>query len=402
MEQTKTAPPETNLHPYSSDVHTVQVDGREFIVIGTAHISQESADLVRQVIEQEHPDYVCVELDEQRYKTLLEQRRWESLDLKEIIRRQQLATLLVNLLLASYQKKLGSKLGVMPGVELLEATKVAHELGVPISLCDRDVRITLRRSWGMMSWWEKMKLVGSFGFVAFESPEISEEMLAEIRQKDVVSEMMNELGQAMPVLKTVLLDERDSYLAQKIRQTEGNKLVAVVGAGHVEGILEALVNQPDRDLSEFEQIPPASPLWKVVGWGIPAIILAAIGYIGFTQGAQAAGDNLLYWILANGIPSSIGALIAFAHPVTIVAAFVAAPITSLTPVIGAGYVTAFVQAYFMPPIVKEFQTVADDVNEWRKWWQNRLLRILLVFILTGLGSMIGTYVGAYEIISNLF
>lgn len=402
MEQTKTAPPETNLHPYSSDVHTVQVDGREFIVIGTAHISQESADLVRQVIEQEHPDYVCVELDEQRYKTLLEQRRWESLDLKEIIRRQQLATLLVNLLLASYQKKLGSKLGVMPGVELLEATKVAHELGVPISLCDRDVRITLRRSWGMMSWWEKMKLAGSFGFVAFESPEISEEMLAEIRQKDVVSEMMNELGQAMPVLKTVLLDERDSYLAQKIRQTEGNKLVAVVGAGHVEGILEALVNQPDRDLSEFEQIPPASPLWKVVGWGIPAIILAAIGYIGFTQGAQAAGDNLLYWILANGIPSSIGALIAFAHPVTIVAAFVAAPITSLTPVIGAGYVTAFVQAYFMPPIVKEFQTVADDVNEWRKWWQNRLLRILLVFILTGLGSMIGTYAGAYEIISNLF
>ncbi|MCA9954059.1 MAG: TraB/GumN family protein, partial [Anaerolineales bacterium] len=142
---------------YPSDVEIFTVNGREFILIGTAHISQESTDLVRSVIEQEHPDVVCVELDEQRYKTLSEKNKWENLDLKQIIRQKQLMTLLVNLLLASYQRRLGQQLGVAPGTELLEATKVAQELGIPLSLVDRDVRITLRRAWNSMSFWEKMK-----------------------------------------------------------------------------------------------------------------------------------------------------------------------------------------------------------------------------------------------------
>ncbi len=390
-----------NTEAESADVSVVTLGQREFIVIGTAHISQESADLVRRVITQTQPDCVCVELDEQRYKTLSDRHRWESLNLREIIRRKQLTTLLVNLMLSSYQKRLGQKLGVMPGLELLEATNVAKEQAIPVSLCDRDVRITLRRAWGRMSWWEKLKMTASLGVISFDSPELSEEVLAEMRQKDVVTELMRELGEVMPVLKTVLLDERDTYLAQKIRHSEGDKIVAVVGAGHVEGILHAL-EQPDRDLSEFEQIPPASPIWKVVGWAIPLLIIAAIGYIGWTQGAQAATDNLIYWVLINSIPSAIGGLIAFGHPVTILTALVAAPFTSLTPLIGVGYLAAFVQAYFQPPLVKELQTVGDEVNQWRKWWQNKLLRILLVFILTSLGSMLGTYAGAYEIISNLF
>ena len=170
----------------------------------------------------------------------------------------------------------------------------------------------------------------------------------------------------------------------------------------IEGIGDALKQDVDRDLTEIELIPPASPVIKWIGWGIPAIILAAIVFIGFRHGLDAAGQNLMFWILANGIPSSIGAIIALAHPITIISAFVAAPITSLTPVIGAGYVTAFVQAYYQPPVVKEFQTVGEDINHFSRWWSNRLLRIFLVFILTSLGSMIGTYVGAYEIISNLF
>ncbi|MCB0222904.1 MAG: TraB/GumN family protein [Anaerolineae bacterium] len=387
---------------YPQDVKIVNVKDREFIIIGTAHISQESADLVRQVIEAEQPDCVCVELDEQRYKTLSEARRWESLDIKQVIRQKQLITLLVNLVLASYQKKLGQELGVAPGTELLEATKVAKALDIPIALCDRDVRITLRRAWASMSFFEKFKFLFSGVIGVFDSPEISEEMLSELRQKDVLSELMNELGEAMPILKRVLLDERDVYIAQKTREAQGNKIVAVVGAGHAEGIVDALKQDVDRDLTEIELIPPASPVIKWIGWGIPAIILAAIVFIGFRHGLDAAGQNLMFWILANGIPSSIGAIIALAHPITIISAFVAAPITSLTPVIGAGYVTAFVQAYYQPPVVKEFQTVGEDINHFSRWWSNRLLRIFLVFILTSLGSMIGTYVGAYEIISNLF
>lgn len=393
---------QATIRDYPADVRILEIDGREFIIIGTAHISRESTELVKRVIEQESPDCVCVELDEQRYKTLADRRKWESLDLKEIIRQQQLTTLLINLLLASYQKKLGSKLGVMPGAELLEATRVANELNIPIALCDRDVRITLRRAWHAMSFIEKLKLFTSGLVGIFETQEISEEMLTELRQKDVLNELMQELGRVMPVLKGVLIDERDTYIAQKTRQAQGDKIVAVVGAGHVEGIYQALSQHNDRDLAEIEVIPPASPVVKWLGWGIPALIIGALVYIGISQGSTAAGENITYWILVNSIPSAIGAIIALGHPLTILAAFIAAPLTSLTPVIGVGYVTAFVQAYYQPPVVKELQTVTEDVSHLAKWWQNKLLRIFLVFILTTIGSVIGTYLGAYQIITNIF
>ncbi len=387
---------------YSSDVSIIKDDNREYIVIGTAHISKKSANLVREVIEKEKPDCVCVELDSQRFKALSEQKRWESLDLKTLIREKQLTTLIINILLSSYQKKLGEKLGVTPGVELLEATSTAKELGLPIELCDREIRITLRRAWNSMTFWQKLKLITS-GFAGiFESQEMTEEKLEELKQKDVLSEMMGELGKSMPVLKRVLIDERDQYLTQKMKQAKGKKIVSVVGAGHVKGIVESLKNNKNVDLSEIEVIPPASPILKIIGWGIPAIIIGSIFIIGFNQGFGAAKHNAMYWILANGIPCAIGALLALAHPWTIISAFIAAPITSLTPLIGAGYVTAFVQAYFVPPVVKEIQNVTDDVRLFKKWWQNKLLRILLVFILSGLGSAIGTYVGAYTIIKNLF
>ncbi|VAW35531.1 Pheromone shutdown protein [hydrothermal vent metagenome] len=387
---------------YPSDVEIVLVNGREFILIGTAHISQESTELVRRVIEQEHPDVVCVELDAQRFKTLSEKTKWENLDLKQIIRQKRLVILFVNLLLASYQKRLGQQLGVAPGTELLEATKVAQELDIPLALVDRDVKITLRRAWNSMSFWEKMKLITSGFMGAMEGEEISEEMLSEIRQSDVLSELMNELGEFMPVLKSVLIDERDTYIAQKTRATEGEKVVVVVGAGHMEGIKKTLLADQQVDLAAIEEIPSPSPVGKIIGWGIPAIIIGAIITIGVTQGAAEAGSNLLYWFLVNGIPSAIGAIIALAHPLTIAVSFFGAPLTSLTPVIGAGYVAAFVQAYYQPPMVREFQTVGDDIGQWRMWWRNKLLRVLLVFILTSLGSVIGTYLGAAEIISNLF
>ncbi len=387
---------------YPSDVQIVNIDDREFIIIGTAHISQKSADLVRTVIEKEKPDSVCVELDERRYKALSSQRKWEALDLKSVIRQKQLSTLLINLLLASYQKKLGKKLGVVPGIELLEATQAAKENDIPIVLCDRDIRITLRRAWHSMSFWEKVKMMSSGLAGILDNQEISEEKLAEIREKDVLSELMSELGKVMPVLKTVLIDERDTYLTQKMRQTDGQKIVAVVGAGHVRGILEALDQDSDKNLEEIETIPPASSALKWVGWGIPAIIIGSILLIGWNDGFAEAEKNAIFWVLANGIPSAIGAIIAAAHPMTIIASFLAAPVTSLTPVIGAGYVAAFVQAYFNPPIVKDFQNVTEELSSVKNWWQNKLLKIILVFMLTSIGSLIGTWVGAYEIVGNVW
>jgi len=387
---------------YPQDVTFVSKGDREFILVGTAHVSKESTELVRQVVEQEKPDRVCVELDEQRYQALANETRWESLDLKQLIRNRQLPTLLANLLLASYQKRLGLQLGVKPGAELLEAVKTAEEKEIPFSLCDRSIRATMLRAWRTMSFWKKNKLVAAFLAAIFSKEELSEEDLRKLREKDVLSEMMSDVAELFPQLSRVLIDERDTYLAHKILESEGRRIVAVVGAGHLEGIRKELARDRSVDLAALETIPTASSAWKWVGWLVPAVILGGLGLIAWQNGAAMAAENVKYWILANSIPCGIGAVLAMAHPLTILAAVLAAPITSLIPVIGAGYVTAFVQAWVCPPRVRDLQNVAEEVSTARCWWSNRLLRVFLAFLLPSLGSILGTYIGGYEILKNVF
>jgi pheromone shutdown-related protein TraB len=393
---------EQSRNSYNEDVHFVNNNGQEFIIVGTAHISRQSADLVREVIEKEKPDVVFVELDEKRLKALSEKNRWENLDLRQIIKNKQLSTLMVNLVLSSYQKKLGEKLGVTPGTELLEAVKTANENNIPVELCDREVRVTLRRAWHSMNLWQKSKFLSGGLAGLFEKQDLTEEKLTELRNKDVLSEMMDEIGKAMPVLKKVIIDERDQYIAQKMKSSKWKKIVSIVGAGHVKGIVKFLESNDEVDLKSIEVIPKPSLLSKFLGWGLPFLIVASIFYIGFSQGITEAGNNALFWILACGIPSAIGALISIAHPLTILASFVSAPITSLSPLIGVGYVAAFVQAYMQPPIVKEFQEVSQDFKMFSKWWKNRLLKVFLVFILSSIGGVIGTSVGFFEIVRNVF
>ncbi len=384
------------------DISRITIGDKEIILIGTAHISRESIELVIKTIEKERPDCVCVELDEKRYNAILNKNKFEQLDIKKIIKKKQLTTLMANLILASYQKKLGEKIGVLPGSELIEATKKAKELGIPIKLCDRDVRITLLRAWRKTPIWKKGKLIVSLMMSIFDDTDINEEKLRELKKSDVISELMAELGSAMPELKKVLIDERDTYLAEKIKEAKGKKIVAVVGAGHVQGIKKALLEDRSGLLNEISTIPPVSPVWKIVGWSIPAVIVGSIILIGWQRGAEVAGDNILYWILANGIACAIGAVVAMAHPYTIATAFAAAPITSLTPIIGAGYVTAFVQAIVRPPLVKEIQNASKDLTTIRGWWSNNLLKVFLAFLLPGIGSMVGTWLGGYKILSNFF
>lgn len=377
------------------------LDGREIILVGTAHISRSSVELVHRVIEREMPDCVCVELDEKRYEALSQKDQWEQLDIKQVIRNKQFATLMVNLLLATYQKRMGAQLGVQPGQELLEATQVAKEHEIPIHLCDRDVRVTLRRAISATPLWRRLILSAELLASIFDSPKLTEEELHELKQQDVLNELMGELGRQLPSLKTVLIDERDGYLATKIQQAPGRKIVAVVGAGHLQGICDMLDREEKVDLGALDVIPPVSPMWKIIGWSVPLLILGSIGWIGWKQGLGAAGDNALYWVLANGIPSSLGGVLALAHPLVILTAFVVAPITSLSPLIGAGYVCVFVQAMLVPPVVKEFQTLGDDVVQFKRWWQSKLLRLFLTFVLTGWGSLLGSVLGIKEIVGNL-
>jgi pheromone shutdown-related protein TraB len=387
---------------YGPDVHSIQFEDKHLLLIGTAHISQESVDLVQRVIDTERPDCVCLELDDKRYQAMSRQESWQSLDLKQIIRNKQLSTLMVSLVMGSYQKKLGGQLGVKPGAEMLIAASTAKEHNIAISLCDRDVSITLRRAWKATSLFRKGYLLTTLLASLFDSEQISEEKLADMKKKDVLSSLMEEMGQSFPELKRVLIDERDIYLSEKIKNSQGKRLVAVVGAGHVAGIIKSLTTDQSHKMQGISEVPPASPYWKIVGWSIPALILASLVAIGYLKGANVAGANVVFWILANGIPAAVGALLALAHPFTTIGAFTAAPITSLTPVIGAGYVTAFIQVMTRPPVVREFESVGEDISSFTGWWKNKLLRVFLVFFFTGLGSAIGTWVGGYEIFKNLF
>jgi pheromone shutdown-related protein TraB len=393
--------PFPTYNDYPSDVHIVSLPERTILLVGTAHISQESVDLVRDVIIREKPDRVCIELDDNRYQALSQKDRWQSLDLKEILKKKQLSTLLVSLLMASYQKKLGGQLGVTPGTELLAAAQTAEAQCIPFLLCDRDVRITLRRAWKSTSFFKKGYLLALLLATLFDTTEIEAKKLVELKKKDVLSELLAEMGKILPAVKEVLIDERDIFLAEKIKTSAGRRIVAIVGAGHVEGIKRRIVEDNQQMLAELSAIPPVSKGWKIAGWGIPVLIIGSIFTIGLQKGASVAGASMVFWFLAHALPAAAGALIALAHPYTTLGAFAAAPFTSLTPIIRTGYVTAFIQVMTKPPIVQEFETVGNDISTMNGWWKNKLLRVFLVFFLTGIGSAIGTWVSGYQIFKNL-
>ncbi len=387
---------------YGDDVRFIEHDNKIVMLVGTAHISQNSVDLVKTVIEQERPDSVCLELDERRFQALTDKKQWQTLDLKSIIKNKQLSTLLISLLMASYQKRLGNKMGVIPGAELLMAIETAKTLQIPLFLCDRDIRITLRRAWKATSFLKKNYLLASLLSSVFSKDEITEDKLTELKKKDVLSELMSELGDTLPDLKKVLIDERDMYLVEKIKASPGKKIVAVVGAGHLEGMVRIFSSNNQEKLVDISTIPPVSNGYKALGWTVPLIILSSLAAIFWQKGSALAGESVVYWILAHGIPTAVGSLLSLAHPLTTLSAFAASPLTSLSPLIGAGYVCAFVQVMTCPPRVGEFETSGRDASTLAGWWKNRLLKVFLVFFLTGFGSALGTWIGGYRIFTHLF
>lgn len=384
----------------SSDVRVIEFEGKTLYLIGTAHVSQKSVDVVKETIQKISPETVCVELDEQRLESLRDKNRWEKLDLKQILKNGQMPTLIANLVLSSYQKRMGNHLGVKPGSELIAAVEEAESIQAHIDLSDRNIQITLKRAWRKTPFLKKMMLSSGLLSSLFEKEELSEEQLSDLKEKDTLSAMMDEMGDEMPTIKQVLIDERDQYLAEKIRQAPGKTIVAVVGAGHCPGITRIIENQESVDMDEITSLPSSFGIGTLIMWAIPAIIIGSFLWL-FSQNSQLATESSIVWILANGIPASIGALIALAHPLVIITAFIAAPITSLVPTIGAGVVTGLLQVYLMPPRVKELETMADDIGTTSMWWKNRVLKVFLAFLLPSVGSAIGTAIGAADLINAL-
>lgn len=383
----------------NADIYRISTsDNREIVLVGTAHISKVSKDLVKETIEAENPDTVCVELDEGRMKSLKEPDRWKNTDLKAVIKNKQLATLIANLVLGSYQKRMGAQTGVKPGSELKEAVDVAEGKNVPIVLADRDIKITLKRTWACTPWYRKISLLGGLFGSIFDKTEISEEDLAKIKEQDALSSMMQEFGKTFPEVKQVLIDERDQFLASKIKNAPGKKVVAVVGAGHMRGI--ASIIEENKELPSEESIsiiPKGAPIWKIIGWAIPIAIVASIIAIGRQAGIEKAGQLSLQWAMLTGGGAMLGTIIAGGHPLTVLVALVAAPFTGLTPLIGVGFLTALTQVYMRPPRVQEMETLSDDIWQVKRWWKNRVTRVILCFLCPGIPAIIGKILAIFNI-----
>ena len=372
---------------------------KEFILVGTAHVSKESARLVKSVIEEEKPDTVCVELCQSRFQAIQQKDRWRDTDIIKVIKEKKSFLLLSNLLLASFQKRIAKQFDVKPGEEMITAINTAESTGAQIHLADRDIRTTLSRTWRVMGFWSKIKLVFQLTLSLGQLDEIKEEDIEKMKQQDVLETLLAEVGKSLPALKSILIDERDQYLAEKIRTAPGNKIVAVVGAGHIPGIQKYWDNT--INIRALEQLPPKSKSIGILKWLIPVAIVALF-IAGFFYGGKEAGtDMIVWWILANGILAGVGAIIALAHPATIISSIVAAPLTSLNPMIAAGWVSGLVEAFSRKPKVKDLERLPEDIMSVRGFWKNNVTRILLVVVFTNLGSSLGTFIAFPVIVKVL-
>lgn len=385
-------------------VQSINIKGKEIILVGTAHISKKSIQDVEDTIRTEKPDKVCIEIDKTRYKTIVKKNAWQSLNISKVLKEKKGFLLLANIVLSSFQKRLGLDVGVRPGEEMIKAIKVAEELGIDCVFCDREVQITLKRAWSHSSFWGKNKMLAALLSAVFSKEKISEKEMEKLKEKSLMHNMLEELSSFLPAAKEVLIDERDRYLATKIFNTKAKKLVAVVGAGHIDGIIKYLKllskKELKNDVSDLEHIPPKGIISKVLPWLIPVLVLGLI-VIGFIlRGPQTSINMVVAWFLANGISSAVGTLLAWGHPFSVLASFLGAPITSLNPLIGAGMVTGLVQYNIRKPRVLDFEKIQNDFNSIKGFYKNRILHILLVSLLSSLGSVVGTWVGLANIISQ--
>ena len=374
----------------NTNIHRLTSDDREITLIGTAHLSRESVNLVESVIEEERPDTVCIELCNSRYQSITNKNKWQDTDLIKVIREKKTFVLLSNLLLAHFQRKIGDNLGIRPGEEMLQAVQSAESVNARIHLADRDIRTTLSRIWRLMGLWSKIKLSAQLLASIGEAGDIKEEDIEKMKEKDILENLLSEIGKAMPELRMILIDERDQYLAHKIRTAPGKKIVAVVGAGHVPGIKNYW--QRPVDVAGLEVIPPKSRLSGMLKWGIPSAIIAFVIAGFFLAGPKVSLDMIKWWVLATAIFGGIGAAVVLAHPFTIMSAIIASPITTLHPMIAAGWISGLVEAYFKRPKVRDFEELPVDITSLRGFFKNKITRILLIVAFTNLGSSLGVFI----------
>ena len=379
----------------------VQYQDKELILIATAHVSKASAELVKEVIDREHPDSICVELDEDRYNNIKNPKAWSDTDLVQVIKEKKVGFMLANLVLGSYQRKLAKQLDTNVGQEMIQGIQSAEETGANLVLADRSIQTTFMRIWRKMTLKEKFDLLLNLFFALDdeEENEITDEEISNLLQKDMLEAAMADMKEEFPKIGDILLCERDQHLANKIKNAPGRKVVAVLGGAHVAGVHEEIFKE--QNMQEISTVPPAGKAGKIIGWAIPIAIVALIAY-GFTQGMETGLQQITSWILWNGTLAALFTAIMLGHPLSVLTAFVVAPISSLNPMLACGWFAGLMEAHIRKPKVEDISNISNDIFSIRGLFHNRFLRTLLIVIMANIGSSIGTVIAGMDIIKNLF
>lgn len=376
----------------------IDYHGKEIILIPTAHVSQESAKLVRETIEEEKPDSICIELDEQRYKNLKNPDAWKNTNIIDIIKQKKVTLLIANLILSSYQKNIAKKLKTKPGQEMIEGMKASEEFGINLVLADRSIQTTFMRIWRKMGFFERIKLF--FSLMSIDDDEdVSEEDLQKLIERDNLELAIEDMGKDYPQIAATLLHERDKYLAYNIKNAPGDKVIAILGAAHTPGVEEEVFKE--QNIEELNKIPPKSLAGKVLPWLIPILIVVLIG-LGFKQSMNTGMAQIKSWFLFNSVLAALLTALCLPHPLSVLTAFVAAPFTSINPMLACGWFAGLVEASLKKPTVEDVNNIPEDIFSIKAWIHNKFLKALLVVILANIGSSIGPIIAGSKIIQSLF
>ena len=418
----------------------IQLPNSEVTLLGTAHISRASAEKVKELLQTGHFDCVAVELCPSRHNAIINPDALAKMDLFQVIREGKATMVAASLALGAFQQRMAEKLNIKPGAEMRTAIEVGDHLKMPVLLIDREIGTTLKRVYRRVGWWQRMNLVAGLMASVVSRHEVSEEEIERLKEGDILESTFAQFAEEAKELYTPLVDERDKFMAarikQEVRKSGHRNMLAVVGAGHMKGIAHYLQNWDDNILKDntegrpesidsttdkqsqakkvntnkgpdpvtvinnLNYIPPSSKWPKVIPWLIVVLVISGFA-LGFSRSPELGWQLVADWVLINGGLSAMGAIIALAHPITIVGAFLAAPLTSLNPTIGAGMVTAAIETGLRKPRVEDFSRLRKDTTHLKGWWANGVTRVLLVFLFSTLGSAAGTYLAGFRIIERL-
>ena len=403
------APETVAPEPTSSEQPTREItrDGVHYTLLGTAHVSRASVTAVTEMAGTGNFDAIAVELCPARHQALTKQQQWKDMDLYRIIREKKAGLVMANLALGAYQRRIAEQFGIEPGAELKAAADAAVSHDIPLQLIDRDLATTLKRSYRAVPWYKRIMLTTGLVMSTVSSEEIDEEQIEKLKEGDILESTFTEFAEQSPELYEALIAERDRFMAARLRQENtdnaGKRILVVIGAGHLEGLAKYLATDqqdPQPEIESLSALPPPNRWLKFVPWVIAALVFTGF-YVGFSRSPELGWQLVTMWVLINGGLAALGALIARGHPVTILSAMVAAPLTSLNPAVAAGMVTGLVESWLRKPKVSDLERLRDDATTLKGWFKNPATRILLVFFFSNLGSAIGTWVAGFQIFDAL-